>query len=421
MSNKKLFIYILLVSLLTVFTQGSCNHNAPSQDIEVYISEGSEQVRDATVLNKQKPAMKLKKSNIKRVELTQYRENLFTLKIDLISNTADELEKITSENIGKRIAFVKDSKILFTTFILAVVTKPIIVLEFSSSETYAKDMADDFDKSFVFVNKQPVTSNLIGTALKEASKLRHKREYDEAIKILQTALNKTNNNEEKVDLYSEMSLCYMLKKEYDEAIKILKIALNITNNNEDKVDFYSEMSVCYWLKKDNGNAAKANELLVKQPITINFDNYGSFVVAYRSLIEYEKKHGDTKKADYYSKRINDILEYIIKNYPLTLLAQRANLDIAEYKLYKGNIKDIEKRALLAIKGDIKPQGYMLLAACYEYQGKYKDAEKIYEKVIKDFPNSQVGAQWYLNSLKHNKSKVKEEIKKFNQGVLYPTT
>ncbi|HGE71913.1 TPA: tetratricopeptide repeat protein [Candidatus Poribacteria bacterium] len=384
MSKKKLFIFILLVSFLIVSTKGNCDQGVSSKDISVYIFESNEQVRDAAVLNKQTPVMIIKKSNIKKVELTRYKEKLFKLKIDLIGNDGNELKKITSENIGKRIFFVKSSKILFAPFILAAVKIPIIVIELSVSEQDAKDIAGDFDRSFVFINKQPSVSAVI----RKAEELINRREYDEALKIFKTTLNKTKSN-------------------------------------DDKVFLYMGMFECYWLQKDYGNAAKAYQLLVKQPITIDLDNYFPITQAYQYLIGFENKHGNTKKAAYYAKKSNDISEYIINNYPLTPTARWANLGIGEFELRDGDVKDAEKRALLAIQADRKMLdyylGYMLLAACYEYQDKYKDAEKIYEKIIKDFPNGNcpVAAQWYLDSLKHNKSEIKEEIKKYKRGVLSP--
>jgi tetratricopeptide (TPR) repeat protein len=336
--------------------------------------------KNAAVLNKQKPAMILKKSNIKKVELTRYNEKWFKLEIDLVGNYADELEKITSGNIGKRIAFVKGTKILLMPFVSGAVTKPVIVLEFSSGEQDAKNIAGNFDKSYIFIDKRP----FISTDVKKVFELRDKREYDEAIKILKSTLNKTDNNEEKVYLY---------------------IAL----------------WTCYWTKKDYGNAAKAYQLLVKQPIAIDLTNYNTITQAYSYLIGFENKHGNTKKANDYAKKSIDIFKYIIKNYPLTIAAQSANLGIGGFELQNGNVKEAEKRALLAIRGDMKTFGYLLLGACYEYQDKFKDAEKIYEKLIKDFPNSGTSlvAQEYLDSLKHNKSKVKEDIKKFKHGVLVP--
>lgn len=386
MNKKKFFISILLISFLIVSTKGNCDQSVSSKNISVYILEGSEQVQNAAVLNKQKPTMMLKKSNIRKVELTRYKENLFELKIYLIGKDANELDKITSENIGRRIVFVKGgSKILFAPFILAAVKKPIIVVELSISEQDAKNIAGDFDKSFIFVNKQPFTSNLMSTDFKKAVELRDKREYDEAIKILEKSLNKTNNNEERVFLYREIFECYLLENDY-------------------------------------GNAAKACQLLVKQPITIDLDNYFTITQAYRYLTLFENKHGDTKKAAYYAKESNDIFEYLINNYPLTPAAQSANLGIGELELQNGNVKAAEKRAILAIQGDMKTLysylGYMLLAACYEYQDKFKDAEKIYEKVIKEFPDYASAAQMYLNSLKHNKSRVKEDIKKYHQGIIF---
>ena len=383
MTKKQYLVYILLVFSLVVPIQGISDQSTTSKDIPIYILEGSEQVsQNAAALNKQKPAMILKQSNIKKVELTRYKEKVFKLTIDLLDNDADELEKITSRNIGKRIAFVKGSQILFSRFILAAVKKPEIVIELSISEQDAKDTASDFDKSFVFVNKQPFTSNLMSTAFKEALKLIDKREYDEAINILKRSLNKTNNNGERVFLYSEMW-------------------------------------ACYWSKKDYGNAAKAYQLLVQQPITIDLDNYNIITQAYNYLIGFENKHGDIKKAAYYANKSNEVFEYIINNYPLTFAAQVANIGIARAELQNGIIKDAEKRAFLAVQGDMKALGYLLLAGCYEYQDKFENAEKIYQKIIKDFPSESLVAQDYLNSLKHNKSEVKEDIKKYNQGTLYP--
>ncbi len=379
MSKKKLLIFILSVFVLIVSIQGKCNQSAAPKDISVYILEGSEQVRqDAGLFNKHKPAMILKTNNIKKEELIRYNDRGYKLKIDLVRKYADEFNKITSENKGKRLAFVKGTKTLIWPFILGAVTRPVIVLEFSSSGQVAKNIARNFCNSYIFIDKRP----FISTVLKKAFELRNKREYNKAIIIIKSTLNKTNNNEERVYLYQQLFLCY-------------------------------------WLKKDYGNAAKAYQLLVKQPITLDVTNYNIITQAYDYLIGFANKHGNTKKADYYTKKSINIFKYIINNYPLTSAAQWSNVRIAGIELYDGDIKAAKKRALLAIQGDVKPMGYMLLAGCYEYQDKFKNAEEMYEKIIKDFPNISVGAQGHLNSLKHHKSKVKEDIKKYKRGELFP--
>lgn len=367
------FITICIVSLI-LLVQASCTITMPTlKNITLYIYETDDKQMklDIESFIKQKPDLILDRDAIRKVGLIQRSEDEFVLEIHLSELVSKEMKRITSANIGKRLVFVSDHQILFAPLIFEAIQQEKVVVELpSTKKASAEKLAEYFSTSFEFLDNRPHNNNKLDSELRKAYEHRDKGKYDEAIKAFEQLL--------------------MQEMEYNA-----------------KTALYNEIALSYRLKSDESSAAEAYRRLLSKPVNIDLNNYKVIAQAYFYLFQLEKGQHNIKVAeDYFDKGIAT-LDYIIKNFPVTKAAEWASIGIGTYELLRGNIKEAEKRAVMAKHGDFKGQGHLLLGLCYEYQKRFKEAKEEYKRLIKNFPDAEESkiAHDFIRNLDRNETNI----------------
>jgi len=331
---------------------------------------------NAELFIKQKPALVLDKKAIHKVKLIQGREDNFAIEIELFKHLSNKLERITSENIGKRLVFISNDQILFAPLILETIKQKRIVIDLPPMrKTNAESIALHFSDSFEFFDDRAHKDEELDPDLKKAYELIDKGKYDKAIEALEQLLKLT-------------------KKSYT------------------KIFIYNQLALCYRLKGDEPRSAETYRKLISEPVSIDVDNYMLIAQAYFYLSQLERRQqGINISQNYFDKGIAT-LKYIIKNFPTSRSAEWANLTIGIYELSRGNVKEAQKRAIMAKQGDIKGQGYLLLGLSYEYQKKFEEAKEEYKHLIENLPEAEESkiALEFIKKINNNKTNIEEFLK-----------
>ena len=347
-------IYVLFsVFVLIFFSQDTWSNAIPARtNISVYVFEGNNKraESDATLFIKQKPALIMNEESIHEVNLIRRGRGEFGIEIELSPHVSGEIERITSTSIGKNLVFISDNRILFMPLILGPVQQGRLIIELPSmKKAEAENIARYFSSSFDFFDNHTCRKERLDPDLKEAYDLRDKCEYDKAIQLFEG----------------------VLKQKQDQNTKIV---------------FLNEIAICQRLKGDRLSAAETYKKLIRERVDIDLNNYKVVVQAYFYLWRFEKEQQNIHLSENYFGKGIATLEYLIKCFPTVRSAESASLAIGTYELMRGNIKEAQKRAIIAKGGDFKGQGYLLLGLCYEYQKKLQKAKKEYESLINDCPN-----------------------------------
>lgn len=388
MKRERVFncFYIICISLI-LFLQSNCTNIKPdSKNIKLYIYENNNMQTKlkAELFIKQKPALILDEEAVHKVQLIQRKIDSFAIEIELSEQMSNELERITSVNVGKRLVFMSNAQLLFAPLILEAIKQGRIVVELSSiKKAEAENIAGYFSSSFEFIDNQPYSNYKLGPDLKKAYELRNKGEYDRAIKAFEQILKQNQKQNTKIGLYNEIALSYRLKS-------------------------------------DESNAAETYRKLLSEPVNIDLNNYMIIAQAYFYLSQFEKKQQNTNISKNYFDKGIATLEYIIKKFPTTNSAEWASLTIGTYELLSGNIKEAQKRAIMAKRGDFnfKGQGYLLLGLCYEYQKEFGKAKKEYRHLIKNLPDSAESkiAQEFIKNLDNNKTNIEDFLNTLSLSI-----
>jgi tetratricopeptide (TPR) repeat protein len=377
MKKVRLISYFYIICfLLILFSQGNCN-NTTSNNIKLYIYENNNiQKLNSKLFITQKPVLVLDEKAIHKVQLIQRKKDSFAIEIELSKKIHNELEKITSVNIGKRLVFMSNTQLLFAPLILEAIQQGKIVIELPSMrKTDAEKIARYFSSSFEFISNELYISYKLNPDFKKAYEFRNRGEHDRAIEVFKQILKQKDKKSTKISLYNEIALSYRLKG-------------------------------------DKYGAAKTYKQLINEPVNINLNNYMMIAQAYFYLSQFEKEQGNIDISKNYFNKGIAILEYIVKNFPTTKSAEWASLTIGTYELLRGNIIEAQNRAIIAKQGDFKAQGYLLFGLCYEYQKEFEKARKEYKRLIKDLPNSDESkiAQEFIRNLDNNKTNIEEFLK-----------
>lgn len=367
------FSIICIVSLI-LLVQVGCTITTPTfKNVTLYINETDDKQTklDIELFIKQKPDLILDSDAVRKVRLIQRSEDEFALEIQLSELAIKEMKRITSVNIGKRLVFVSDSRMLFAPLIFEAIQQEKVVIDLPSiKKADAEKLAEYFSSSVEFLDNRPYRNDELDPDLKKAYDLRYKGEYDRAIKAFKQLLNQGMEYNKKVALYNEIALSFRLKS-------------------------------------DESSAAETYKKLLSEPVNIDLYNYEIIAQAYFYLFQFEKmQHNIKVSEDYFDKGIAT-LDYIIKNFPVTKAAEWASLTIGTYELLRGNIKEAEKRAVMAKHGDFKGQGYLLLGLCYEYQKKFGEAKEEYKRLIKNLPDAEESriAQDFIKNLDRSETNI----------------
>lgn len=381
MKKKQIFRRFRIISSVfwILLSQVSCN--TPNSHISLYIFESNgEGEPDINLLIKAKPDLILEKDDIRKVKLIQNSTDHFTIEVTLSEDVSNEIKEITSSNIGKRAVFISGSQMLFAPLILQSIEEGKIVVEVSPMKrAEAKNIASHFMKSFEFLDNQILDKGL-DSKLKMARELCEKQEYDKAFEIYEQLLKEKNKQP------------------------------------NTRTTLYNDIALCYRLKGDRYGAAETYKKLIDESVRIDLDNYVVISQAYVYLSQFEKRRNNIEGSKNYFDKGVEVLEYITKNFPMTQSAEWANLTICTYELYRGNIKEAQKRVLLAKRGNLGAQGYLLLGLTYEYENKLKEAREEYESLIKKFPGSLESQQAseLITNLDNGKGNLKGLLDAFEQ-------
>ena len=192
--------------LLILFSQCSGNATPAPSNISLYIYESNNRRTepDVGLFIKQKPALIMDEESVQKVKLIQTRGDEFAIEIQLSEHVNGEMERITSANIGKRLVFMSDNRILFALLILQAVSQGRIVIELPSmKKADAENIARSFSSSFDFFDNQPYRKERVDPDLKKAYQLRDKGEYDKAIQLFEQVLKEKQRQNTKILLYNE--------------------------------------------------------------------------------------------------------------------------------------------------------------------------------------------------------------------------
>ncbi len=372
--------YVMVTFSLALLAQDSCIA-APSK-VSLYLLDGAGPAKpDARLLLKERPAFILDPGEILAVRLIQHDSERFSIEVRLAENVIADLARITSANVGKRLIFISNSRILFSPLILGPIPGGNIVVELVSiKKKDAEDVAGHFGSTFEF--------------------------YD----------HRTSRNEEH-DVELKRAYEFMDSGDCDRAIEVFDQIVTQSKDHAKRIAIYNEIGICYRLKSDKSAAADTYRKLVSEPVSIDLDNYMIIAQAYLYLSQFEKAGGKGSKShDYLDKGIST-LEYVVKNFPATRSAEWANLTIGTYELLRGNIGEARKLATMVKRGDFKAQGYLLVGLSYEYEKKYQIAREEYKSLVAEFPDAEESkiARDFIKKLDSNKANVDEFLSALEQG------
>jgi len=373
MKEQQILRHFSIITGIFLMLLSQVNCNISDSNISLYFFESNQKLEpDIKMFINTEPDLVLGKDDIRNVRLTQNSEDHFTIEVTLSENIGDEINEITSSNIGKRAVFISGTQILFAPLILESTKEDRIVVEMSPiKREEAKNIAGQFMRSFEFVDNRILD-----------------KELDFEVKKLH-------------------ELC--TREGYDKAAEKFEKFLKENNQQPNtRITLYNEIAVCYRLKGDRYSVAEAYKKLINERVSIDLDNYMAISQAYFYLSQFEKRRGNIERARSYFDEGVGVLEYIIKNYPTTQSAEWANLTICTYELLRGNIKEAQKRGIIAKRGNLGAQGYLLLGLTYEYDNKLKEARREYESLIKEFPNTLESqqARELITNLDNGKSNLK---------------
>jgi tetratricopeptide (TPR) repeat protein len=372
-----------LVCLSAIFSSllivQSCHTGAipTPKTIKLYIYENdNKQIElNGQLLVEREPTFVLNRESIHKARLIQRGVGRFTLEIEVSEDVSSEIQRITSANIGKRLIFFADTRVLSAPLIFDAIRQGRFVIELSPlTKAEAENIAGYFASPVEFLDTRPFRDQEFDPTLKKAYELREKGEHDKAIEAFEQVIKHTPNYDTKFAIYNEIALCYRLKR-------------------------------------DEESAAKTYRKLVSDPVRIDLNNYMIIAQSYFYLSQFEtRRQKIIISEDLFNKGIAT-LEYIIKNFPTTRSADWASLTIGTYELSRGNIKEAQKRAILAIQGDFGGQGYLLLGLCYEYQRKFGEAREEYQRLVENLPDAEETrvAHEFIKNLDANKPNIEKML------------
>ncbi|MHA2343604.1 MAG: tetratricopeptide repeat protein [Candidatus Hodarchaeales archaeon] len=351
--------------------------NSADPNIKLYLydtNDGKVEIISEILINQQ-PLLIIDKSSIEKVQLVKTKNNRFDILIEFDKHISNKLHKITYNNPGKRLVFISNGKILFA---------PVI------AENFKKDKGDKIKILFADMSERKTNAFI--------------KQFKSSIRVI----DKYNNYD---GIEPELKKAYEFKDNgnYDEAIKIFKHLLKQSTKANTRVFLYNEIALCYRLNNDIASAEETYNALIQQQINIDLDNYEIISQAYFYLAKIAKRRQNLAlNKDYLNKGIL-VLGQIINNYPNTRTSEWANVTIGIYELFRGNVTEAQKRAVLAKEGSFENQGYLLSGLYYEYQKEFKKAIDEYKRLIKNFPNSAESkvARQFIENLDNNKTNIEE--------------
>jgi len=368
-------ISFIAVILFIFINQTNCS--TYNSNVLLYIEPNNKEVeKEINKLLNSTPNLIIGSDSIEAVTVTQKSIDSFTLEVILTNDVKSDIKNITSTNIGNKLVFISNNNILLSPLILNPIDDGVIFIELSQvNKKNVLEIARQFKKSFKFVDNR-IANKQIDSKIKIARSLCESQKYNQAFKIYNNLLSESKNNS-KVHVYDEIALCYFLKGEESEGIKTFIKLINV-------------------------------------PIDVDLDNYFVIYGAHFQIYLYEKEHMRLNIANTYLDRGIEILNHIIKQYPVTQSAQWANLGIATSELMRGNVYEAQLRIKEAKSGDFGAEAYLLLGLTYEYDKKFKKAIKEYELLIDDYPNSAESqyAKHFITNINNNISNLDKYLPGF---------
>ena len=235
------------------------------------------------------------------------------------------------------------------------------------------------------------------------------------------------------------------KKEYQSSIMYSEKAIELYPDSE-KIENAKEVIVESYIKLGKYKKARAilNDLKIKYPESKNNDIWelklshidykeNKFEIALEGFKNLVKNYPDSEyvpNALLITSRIYQKIgtydlaikyaEKLIQNYPKSKFLEKAELAVA-YNLYRkkeyGKAAEKYKQFIDSHKGSNKlGEAYYGLGKCYVpytriYRGEPKTALKYFEKVIKEFPNSN-----YASLAEHNIASIYYDLKEYDLAI-----
>jgi len=376
-------IIILPLSLAFILQSGCRSFSARPESVNLYIYGNHKKLAelDSKSFLHQKPVLVLQKGAVRSIKIIQRREDNFSIELQLSHDVGKQIENLTSANIGKRLVFMSKNEILMAPRILEAIKTGKIVVELpSTKKDDAERIARHFGRSIEFLSSR-------------------------------------QNGERELDSNLKIAYAFREKRDCGGAVKATKRFLETSPSIHAKIAIYNEIALCYKLVSNKDGAAEAYRGLLDEAESVDLDNYLIITQANFYLSRFEQERKDTGKSRLYLDKAMQTLEAIIKQFPTTTSAEWANLTLASYELYRGNVEAARKRGVIAKQGEFKAQGYLLLGLCYEFEKKFAEAREEYKALIRDLPEAKESkiAENMIKNLDINKTNVEDFLSALNVG------
>lgn len=181
------------------------------------------------------------------IEQSRWGDQTYEITIYFKKESWDKVSKVTERLINKRLGIIRGAKLINAPVVLGILKKSavmtpmnqsqikwfvngLILKEPMSEELKVARKKEQLKSLEEFVNKHPDDLNAkLGLAREYAYARGEARDCKKAIALLKEVFDK---DQTKTEIYSDIASCYYYLKEYDKAIKYLQSAINTKSEYE---------------------------------------------------------------------------------------------------------------------------------------------------------------------------------------------